>query len=243
MSFKKSISVVGALGAMLLSGSALAGEFDGQYDVEYQLIGGELQLCPMIRGHQLSCINMMQDVRLYDGQLTEESVQGLADEMIGEVEAASGQDVPEELEAQIHAAAAEVYATVGDELNQGLLNLPIFMSLMANKKDPNVLQGSMICGNGILLPAYGSIDNQTGDYSLLVDMMQGYFDRNAQYSGRGSVEFPIETGIEYGQVYVAIHGAGFANYDAWRQATSGSTTSAAPQPVPSSQPQPKKVLW
>lgn len=239
MSFTKYALVAAALGSTLAAAPAMAGEFDGSYEFQYEVVGTAGTFCPTIKGHSLPCKFIDADMRLYQGEFTEDSLQGVADQMIGDLEAQTGHQVPSELEDQIHAAVAEAWASVGDELNSALDLFPHKTQLLTPKYSASALTGTMWDASGNDYPVFGSINLESGDY-VLNGFFRGYFDRNDGYRGKGSVEIPVASSFEYGAITLDVDGSGFAMYESWRQ-------SPPPPPPPArvlvEAEGERKVLW
>lgn len=245
MSLKRGAFVAALLGTAVLTTPAFAGEFDGDYDLEYQVIGTAGNFCPTIRGHVLPCLFVDADMRLYEGEFTQDSLQGIADEAIGGFEAQTGHELPPEVVKQVEAAVEELFLSLDEELNAALDFLPHKLEMASAWWDEDAVLGTMTNANGESIPVFGSINPDTGDY-VLNGLYHGFIDRNQAYRGKGSVEIPVQTAVDHGDVSLAVEGSGFASYDSWlAKDPSPPTGTNPPQMVPMgpAKPTARKALW
>lgn len=219
----------GAFGLMMVSTSAMAAEFDGIYDLKYQLLGGSGEVCVDAPDQEEVCHYAALNVVLFDGQITTESVELIASNAIGEVEAASGRDLDPRVEAALYELIGKAFDNVDDQLNAALQGLPAKMDLFQMPRSPSTIFVDFITSSGDVIPSVGTLEAETGNYDVL-GLYKGTIDRTADYTGWGVVELPVDQSAEAEGMKVTVRGSAFSSFD------SAPEGYVAPEPEPQPEP-------
>ena len=234
MSKIKSIGLIAGMSIFAAAPQAQAEEFDGTYDFFYEVIGGDTEICVTIQGEQ-QCAFVAADVRLYDGEFTEESASDIAEDSIDALEDAIGREFKPVVEEKIYAAALQAYGEVEVQINEALDKLPTRMSVFQMPWDLSTLVVELGTPEGASYPAFGEIDLDTGAYDIM-GFYAGVLDREQDYAGHGVAAVPllVEQGVE--GLSFSINGELFSSYESLRHVEEPPTDEPPTDEPPTDEP-------
>jgi len=226
------------LGLVLSASTAIAGpgEFNGSYDMQYANLGGDMQVC--VKGDGIDqCAFVNLQVRLVDGEITDESINELTANSIDAIEGNLNRDLRPRVEDAVYNAVDGVWGEVSDEINYRLDGMPRQMQMTELPYVPGTISVTFQTGHDDLMPAMGEIQAETGRYSIL-GLFQGEIQREAEYTGFGVAAIPIDTYVEYDGYGIHLAGVVFSNYETWP--TKIDETDPMQDPEPQIEPAPEE---
>lgn len=178
-----------ALCAAAFSTSAHASEFDGSWVLEHHTLLGAGEVCLSYQTVS-GCVPMSAELSLEGGAVTAESLHLLADDLLDELEALTGRDVPTRAEDRLHAAIDVLYTQAEDSLGQAVAALPDRMDIDQNTRREEAILATLSGEDGEMMQLPGVLDPDTGAFTL-GELVEGCIYRDQDYTGKGEAKLNL----------------------------------------------------
>lgn len=176
-----------AAGKSALSAPSADLIYSGSYDLSYQVLSGSIEVCSSIRTYSY-CAPVALEISMDSGEVTTESLIAAFEDYKAAIHSLK---LPDAVLTQIDQGVETcLLPALADELNAGLVALPVLLSMQQSRPAPTVFTATFVGGDGTSYYGMGELELDSGVYKLMPDYVQGQIDAESQ-SGIGQANVPV----------------------------------------------------